>query len=216
MNISVIGATGFVGSALVKEALQRGHTVTAIARNTNTVATQDQLTLKTADATDAGQLAHAVAGTDVVISAYNAGWTNPELYHDFLSGSKAIQEGVTQSGVKRFIVIGGAGSLYVAPGVQLVDTPEFPAEYLPGATAARDYHNILKEDNQLDWTFFSPAIEMHQGITTGRTGKYRTALDNPVFDDNNRSVLSVEDLAVVVIDEAEQGNHIRERFTAAY
>lgn len=216
MNIAIIGATGFVGSALVTEALQRGHQVTAIARDTTKIAQQDRLTAKTADATQQEQLAKAAKGADVVISAYNAGWTNPDLYQDFLNGSQAVQAAVKASGIKRFIVIGGAGSLYIAPGLQLVDTPEFPQEYKPGATAARDYFNILKEDKELDWTFFSPAIEMHQGISTGRTGQYRTALENPVFDANNRSILSVQDLAVAIIDEAEQNNHIRERFTAAY
>lgn len=216
MNIAIIGATGFVGSALVTEALQRGHQVTAIARDTSKIAQQDGLTTKTADATKEDQFSAAAKGADVVISAYNAGWTNPDLYQDFLAGSKAVQAAVKASGIKRFIVIGGAGSLYITPGLQLVDTPEFPPEYKPGATAARDYLNILKEEQELDWTFFSPAIEMHQGISTGRTGQYRTALENPVFDTNNRSILSVQDLAVAVIDEAEQNNHIRERFTAAY
>ena len=216
MNIAIIGATGFVGAALVTEALQRGHTVTAIARNTSKLQQHERLLLRNADVTDTAQLAAALAGNDAVISAYNAGWNNPNIYDDFIRGSESIQAAVVQSGIKRFIVIGGAGSLFVAPGVQLVDTPDFPSAYKPGAMAARDYYNILKEDKVLDWTFFSPAIEMHQGIGTGRTGHYRTALDNPVFDKDNKSRLSVEDLAVAILDEAEQGNHIRQRFTAAY
>ncbi len=217
MNISIIGASGFVGTALLKEALQRGHNVTAIARDTSKIAeSSDALTLQNIDIHHANDLSTAVANSDVVISAYNSGWTNPNIYEDFIAGSKAIQSAVKASGAKRLIVIGGAGSLYAAPGVQLVDTPEFPKEYYPGASAARDYFNILKEEKELDWTFFSPAIEMHHGIDTGRTGKYRTALDNPVFDENGRSILSVEDLAVAVIDEAEQANHLQQRFTAAY
>lgn len=217
MNIAIIGATGFVGSALVKEALQRGHHVTGIARNTQQAKEQkDNLALKNADVSQPENLPAVLSGNDVVISAFNAGWTNPDLYADFIAGSKAIQSAVNRSGIKRLIVIGGAGSLYVAPGVQLVDTEGFPEAYKPGATAARDYFNILREDNNLEWTFFSPAIEMHQGIDTGRTGQYRTGTDHPVFDENNRSVLSVEDLAVAVIDEAEQNRFIRKRFTAAY
>src|SRR5206468_1414077 len=117
-------------------------------------------------------------------SAYNAGWTNPDLYHDFLQGAQLIQEAVKQSGVKRFIFIGGAGSLYAAPNQQLVDTPAFPKEWKPGALAARDYLNMLKKEDDLDWTFLSPAIEMHQGTSGTRKGKYRTGLDNPVFDEN--------------------------------
>ena len=100
-----------------------------------------------------------------------------------LTGSKSIQEAVKKSGVKRFITIGGAGSLFIAPNLQAVDTPNFPKEYHAGATAARDYLNIIKEEKELDWAFFSPAFEMHQGITTGRTGKYRLGLENPVFDE---------------------------------
>lgn len=215
MKIAIIGSTGFVGQQLVAEALQRGHQVTAIARSAAPAADAN-LTSVQVDVTDTEALAAALKGNEVVLSAYNAGWTNPELYHDFIEGSKAVQAAVKQAGVKRLVVVGGAGSLFIAPGVQLVDSPDFPAEYKAGATAARDYFNILKEDRDLDWTFFSPAIEMHPGITTGRTGHYRTALDNPVFDADNRSRLSVQDLAVALIDEAEQAKHIRQRFTAAY
>jgi uncharacterized protein len=217
MNISIIGASGFVGSAILKEAINRGHQVTAIARDTSKInETSDGLRLQNVDINQTNSLAEAVKDSDVVISAFNAGWTNPNIYEDFITGSKAIQEAVKESGVKRLIVIGGAGSLYAAPGVQLVDTPEFPKEYYPGASAARDYFNILKEEKNIDWTFFSPAIEMHHGIDTGRTGKYRTGLDNPVFDENGRSILSVQDLAVAIVDEAEQANHVQQRFTAAY
>ncbi len=217
MNIAIIGASGFVGTALVKEALQRGHTVTAIARNTDNIKeSSDKLRLEKTDVADEPSLVAALQGNEIVISAYNAGWSNPNLYDDFIAGSKAIEAGVKKAGIRRLIVVGGAGSLYIVPDLQLVDTPEFPEAFKAGATAARDYLNILKEDKDLDWTFFSPAIEMHHGITTGRTGQYRTGLDNPVFDANNRSVLSVEDLAVALLDEAETAKHIRQRFTAAY
>ena len=151
-----------------------------------------------------------------MVSTYNAGWENPNLYQDFVKGSEAIQSATKKAGVKRLFVVGGAGSLEIAPGVQLVDTPQFPAEYKTGATAARDYLNILKKETELDWTFLSPAILMHPGITDGRTGKYRTALDTPVFDANNESRLSVEDLSVAILDEVEQGKFIKKRFTAAY
>jgi putative NADH-flavin reductase len=99
-----------------------------------------------------------------VISTYNPGWTNPNIYADYLKGSRAVQEAVKKSGVQRFLVVGGAGSLYVAPGVQLIDTPQFPAEYKPGALAAREYLEVIRQEDRLDWTFVSPAIEMHQGI----------------------------------------------------
>ena len=141
---------------------------------------------------------------------------NPNLYNDFLTGSENIEKAVEKAGVKRFITVGGAGSLYIADGVQIVDTPDFPEAYKPGATAARDYLNKIKENSTLDWTFFSPAIEMNQANVGSRTGKYRTSLEAPVLNEEGRSILSVEDVAVVLVDELEQNNHIRERFTAAY
>ncbi|MFW0737983.1 NAD(P)-dependent oxidoreductase [Flavobacterium sp. T12S277] len=213
MKIAIIGATGFVGTAILNELASRNHEITAIARNPKD---NSNVNWKSADIFDVPALAAILKGNDVVVNAYNAGWTNPNIYDDFIAGSKAIQEAVKQSGVKRFITIGGAGSLFVAPGLQAVDTPDFPKEYYAGATAARDYLNILKEEKELDWAFFSPAFEMHHGITTGRTGKYRLGLDNPVFNDDQRSILSVEDLAVVIADETETPKHHQVRFTAAY
>lgn len=213
MKIALIGATGFVGSAILTELSTRNQEITAIARtpketpNVNWVA---------ADIFDADALAETLKGNDLVISAYNAGWTNPNIYNDFIAGSKSIQEAVKKSGVKRFIVIGGGGSLFVAPGLQAVDTPDFPKEYYVAATAARDYLNVIREEKDLDWAFFSPAFEMHAGTTTGRTGKYRLGLENPVFNEEQRSILSVEDLAVVIADETESPKHHQVRFTAGY
>jgi putative NADH-flavin reductase len=217
MKIALIGATGFVGTALLNEALERGHEVVAIARNPEkTEKNSSLLTTFSASAYDVDAIVKAISGADLVLSAFNAGWANPDLYNDFLRGSEAIQEAAKKAGVPRLLVIGGAGSLEIAPGIQLVDTPDFPAEYKTGATAARDYLNILKKETELDWTFFSPAIEMHQGITTGRTGNYRIGTDNPVFNEEHRSILSVEDLAVAIIDEAEKHQFSHKRFTAAY
>jgi putative NADH-flavin reductase len=213
MKIALIGATGFVGSNILNELSSRNHQITAIARNPKTGSSVNWVAT---DIFNTDALADILKGNDIVISAYNPGWTNPNIYDDFINGSKSIQEAVKKSGVKRFITIGGAGSLFVAPNLQAVDTPDFPKEYHAGATAARDYLNILKEEKELDWAFFSPAFEMHQGITTGRTGNYRLGLENPVFDENQRSILSGEDLAVVIADEAENPKHHQIRFTAAY
>lgn len=215
MKVAIIGATGFLGSHLVKEAIDRGLEVTAIARNVDKI-TADNAAKVSLDVNNVAELSQVLAGHDTVVSAFNAGWANPNIYNDFIAGSKAIQQAVKESGVKRLIVIGGAGSLYVGDNLQLIDTPEFPEEYKPGATPAREYLNILKEEKELDWVFFSPAIEMHAGITIGRTGKYRLGKDNPVFDENNISRLSGEDVAVVILDEVENPKHHQERFTAAY
>lgn len=214
MKVAIIGATGFLGTNLVNEFTNRNHEVTAISR---TAKESDKANLKyvAVDVFNIQQLAEALKGNDAVVSAFNPGWTNPNIYADFLAGAKAIQEAVKLSGVKRLITIGGAGSLYIN-GKQLVDGPDFPAEIKPGATAAREYLDIIKEEKELDWAFFSPAIEMHQGITTGRTGNYRLGLENPVFNDENRSILSGEDVAVVLADEVENPRHHQVRFTAAY
>lgn len=216
MKIALIGATGFVGGAILKEALSRQHQVMAIVRHPEKLKSQDNLTIVQGDVMDSDKLAEQLKGHDIVISAYNGGWTNPDLYNEFLKGSKSIQQAVKQSGVKRLLVVGGAGSLFIAPRLQLVDNPGFPENWKPGAIAARDYLNILKEENKLDWTMISPAIEMNHNAPRGRRGTYRTGLDEPVFDENNKSEISVDDLAVAILDETEHPKHIRRRFTVGY
>ncbi|MCE7064732.1 NAD(P)-dependent oxidoreductase [Dyadobacter sp. CY326] len=217
MKVALIGATGFVGTQVLKELISRGHQTTAIARHIDNIdSDSDLVTPKSANVLNASEVADAVAGHDAVVSTYNPGWTNPNIYAEYLEGAQAIQAGVKASGVKRFLVVGGAGSLEVAPGLQLIDTPDFPEEYKPGAGASREYHKILLTENDLDWTFLSPAIEMHQGTSGVRKGTYRTALENPVFDENGRSIISSEDLAVAIVDEIERPQFIKKRFTASY
>lgn len=214
MKIALIGATGFVGSTVLNEALSRGYEVTAIARDTSKITVKNEkLTVITADVYDTQALAKILKGHDAVVNTFNAGWTNPNLYDDFIKGSESIQEAVKLSGVKRLLVVGGAGSLEIAPGVQLVDSPQFPAEWKAGATAARDYLNIIKKENELDWTFLSPAIHLHPGT---RTGAFRLGTDQPVFDADHKSEISVEDMAIAIIDELEQGQFIKKRFTLGY
>lgn len=216
MKIAVIGATGFVGKSLVSELVNRQHSIKAFARNTNNLSTQEGVEAVALDVNDVEQLVSHLTDVDVVISAYNAGWTNPNLYADFLKGAKSIHEATKKAGAQRLIVIGGAGSLQATPEIQIVDTPDFPAEIKPGALAARDFLNNLKDETELDWTFFSPAPEMHPGTSGVRKGTYRLGTDYPVTDENGRSVLSVEDVAVVIADEVENPRHSKQRFTAAY
>ncbi len=215
-KVALIGATGFVGTQILKELVDRNVAVKAIARNAGKVGENPLVEAVSVDINNSDELAEALKGVDAVVSSFNAGWTNPDLYDDFLAGSQSIENAVKKAGIKRYVVIGGAGSLYIDEKTQLVDTPEFPAEIKPGALAARDYLEHLRGEQDLEWTFFSPAIEMHQGTAGVRRGVYRTALENPVFDENNRSVLSVEDVAVAIADELEHPKHIRQRFTAAY
>lgn len=217
MKIALIGATGFVGTEILKEALDRKHNVVAISRNTDKIKIQNELlTTKSVDVNDVEELAQAVSGSDVVLSAYNPGWANPNIYDEFLEGAKAIQQAVKNSGVKRLIVVGGAGSLYLDKNTRVIDDPNFPAAIKPGAMAATDYLDILKKEEDLDWTFFSPAIGMAPGKPQERKNTYRTGLENPVFDADGNSELSVQDTAVVLVDEAERAAHVKQRFTAAY
>lgn len=215
MKVAVIGSTGYVGAHLVKELVDRNYDVVALARHTESIPSNDNITKIAVDINNHGQLVSALTGADVVISAFNAGWTNPNLYEDFTKGALAIQQAVKEAGVKRFIVVGGAGSLLI-DGNRLVDSPEFPQEIKPGALAAADYLDIIRKEDQLDWTMISPAIEMNPHAGGARTGKYRTGLDSPVFDQEGRSRLSVEDLAVAIVDEIANKQFINRRFTAAY
>lgn len=213
MKLALIGATGFVGSKVLTEALHRGHQVTALSRHPEKLPAHPHLASKKVDAYDAGQVATAVAHHDAVISAFNPGWSNPDIYNLHVNGSRAIQAGVKQAGVKRLLVVGGAGSLEVAPGVQLVDTPEFPAQWKQGALGAREALNLLKQETALDWTFVSPAVFLEPGQ---RTGKFRLGGDQVLMTPQGPGKLSVEDLAVAILDELEKPQHLRRRFTAAY
>lgn len=212
MKVAIIGATGFVGPELVKEGILRGFEITAIARNTDKVEKQTGVTAISVDVNDVNALTSALTGHDAVINSFNAGWTNPNLYNDFLQGSRKIQQAVKKAGVKRFITIGGAGSLFIN-GKQLVDSPEFPKEYYPGASAARDYLNELRTEQELDWTFLSPAINLHPGK---RTGEFRLNTESPVFSADGKCDISTADLAVAIFNELENNQFIKQRFTVGY
>jgi uncharacterized protein len=222
MKLALIGGTGFVGSAVLAEALQRGHRVTALARDPAKLAdkygARDGLSVVEADVLAAAQVAAAVEGHDAVIDAYNPGWTAPDLYDAYLKGTRAILQGVKRSGVKRVLVVGGAGSLYVKPGLQLVDTESFkshvPPNIVPGAQAARDALNEIRDETALDWTFLSPAAMLKPGE---RTGVFRIGGDELLMDgDGNPAAITVQDLAVAIVDEIENPKHVRRRFTVAY
>ena len=217
MKVAVIGATGFVGKAILHELLDRDHMVLGIARHPEKLGFRHPgLAMRAGDVFNADQVAALITGQEAVISAYNPGWTNPNIYKEYIEGARCIQEETKKAGIKRLIVVGGAGSLEIAPGKQLVDQPDFPAQFRDGASGARDYLEILKNEEALDWTLISPAIFMGPSTSGKRKGIYRTNLNQPVFDKDGKSVLSVEDLAVAIVDELEQPKHIRQRFTAAY
>jgi len=216
MKIALIGATGFVGSAVLAELLTRQHEVTAVARNASRIEAHPRLEAKAVDVYDSAAVAAVVRGHDAVVSAFNPGWNEPELYALFMKGSAAIERGVEASGVKRLLVVGGAGSLFVAPGVQLVDTPEFathvPPNIVPGARAARDALAALRANTTLDWTLLSPPAMLAPGE---RSGKYRVGGEELLMDGEQPAGISVSELAVAIVDEIEQPRHVRARFTVA-
>lgn len=219
MKVALIGATGFVGAAVLQELLNRGHEVVALVRHPEKFPVREHVQIIKADVLQADEVERAVAGVDAVVSAFNAGWANPNIYADFMQGSRAIVQGVKAASVKRYIVVGGAGSLYVN-GQQLVDSPEFPAAIKPGATAARDMFTELQKEAALDWTLLSPAVGFHGGSAAqaqGRTGQYRTGKDEPLMQaDGTPGDISAADLAVALIDALDRNTHLRERFTVAY
>ena len=220
MKIALVGATGFVGQALLPELLRRQHQVTAIVRQVVVdpakLPPQEGLNIVWADAMDAEAICAAVHGHEAVVSAFNPGWHDPDLYAKFMRGSAAIVRGVEASGVKRLLMVGGAGSLNVAPGVQLVDTPLFaekaPAHVLPGARAARDTLRDLYANRALDWTFLCPPAFLEAGP---RTGAYRKGLDDLLMSGTGPAGISVADMAMAIVDELEQPQHVRSRFTVA-
>jgi putative NADH-flavin reductase len=213
MKIALIGATGFVGSAILQEALQRGHEVTAIVRNPEKVKPHPKLRPLKADVQKGAEVTRSVAGHDAVISAFNPGWSNPDIYNQQVKGARSIINGVKKAGVKRLLFVGGAGSLEVKPGVQSVDLPEFPAEYKQGALATREALNLLRKEPSLDWSFLSPSADLFPGQ---RTGKFRLGTDQLLADAKGESRISVEDYATAMIDEVEKPKHIRRRFTVGY
>ncbi len=211
-KIAIIGASGYVGTALLNEAVKRGHQVSAFVRHPEKITANANVTAVKADVLDTDGLAALLKGHDLVISAYNPGWQEADIRNIHIKGSKSITEAIKKAGIKRLIAVGGAGSLEIN-SQQLVDSPEFPAEYKEGALGARQALNDLKAEDTLDWSFVSPAILLVPGEATGT---FRLGRDSPVFDDKGESKITVGDLAVAILDEAEQGKHIRQRFTAAY
>lgn len=213
MKIAVIGATGFVGSAIVKEALDRGHEVDAIVRNPDTLTPHARLQPQKGNVYNEDDVVRLVTGRDAVISAFNPGWSDPDIYNQQVKGARVIIEGAKKAGVNRLLFVGGAGSLEVKPGVQSVDLPGFPAEYKQGALATREALNLLRKEPSLDWSFLSPSADLFPGQ---RTGKFRLGTDQLLVDAQGKSRISVEDYAMAMIDEVEKPQHIRQRFTVGY
>jgi putative NADH-flavin reductase len=209
MKVVLFGATGMIGTRILKELVSRGHQVTAVVRDPSRVEANPAVKVVKGDVFDASSAAAAAKGADVAVSAYGPGAGNP---YEVVDATKSLIEGVSKAGVKRFIEVGGAGSLLVAPNLRLVDAPNFPAEYKEIALAHADALEVLRGAD-LDWTYLSPAAIIEPGE---RTGKFRLGADNLVADEQGNSRISAEDYAIALVDEIEKPQHIRKRFTLAY
>jgi uncharacterized protein len=208
MKVVLYGASGMIGSRVLNELLTRGHQVTAVVRNPAKITAAGVRVLK-GDVTDAASVAQTAKGADAAISAY----APPKGEESTVSAAVlALLDGLAEAGVRRLIVVGGAGSLEAAPGVPLVDAPGFPEAYRDIAMAHRDLLPILKESN-LDWTYLSPAGFIEPGQ---RTGKFRLGTTTLLVDEKGESRISAEDYAVALVDELENPQNIRKQFTLAY
>lgn len=207
MNIAVIGASGRIGSRVVREALSRGHEVTAIVRDSNKVKDLGDIAVIEKDVFE---LTNELQVFDVVVSAYG---TKPGEEHLHTDANKKLIDLASKAPNTRLLVVGGAGSLYVDDqGTRVFDTPGFPDIYLPTATNQGKALLLYLADNIIDWTFISPAAEIEPGE---RTGQYQSGKDHLLVNKEGRSYISMEDYAVALLDEIEQPKHRKERFTVA-
>lgn len=230
MKLALIGATGFVGSRVLNEALERGHQVSAIVRNIERLPAHPNIIPRQADVQDFDSIASAVAGHDVAISAYNPGHdleANPLLYRDIVEGAFKIIAAVKRAGI-RLVYIGGAGSLHVKPGLMLADDPDFPAEYSkhsPPSLAhfakakekskdvplgGRTAFLLFEHDKSFEWSFLSPPLFMEPGH---RTGKYKLGTDAFPLEGGIPAGIFIEDFAIAVLDETEDPRHLHGHFT---
>lgn len=213
MKIALIGATGFIGSRILDEASRRGHQVTALVRHPERVPALAGVTAEGVYVHDTDALAGLLAGHEAVISAFSTDKDKPDVYKSMTAGHRSIVEATMKAGVRRLLTVGGAGSLEIAPGRQLLDEPDFPEAWKPGASATREFLYLLRDEPVLDWSYLSPARVIQPGE---RTGKFRLGGDQLLVDAQGQSVISVEDYAVAMIDELESASHSRQRFTVAY
>lgn len=214
-NVLLIGATGFVGSAVLNELVSRGHKVTAVARNVEKVAKSELVDVVKEDVANVDAIAKLAEGKDAIISAYNPGWTNPDIATLISENYPKILSAAKKSGVERLLIVGGAGTLFCAPGLRVVDSGAIPEEIMGGVRPLGDFYlNTLMNENDIDWVFFSPAgVFDQQGK---KTGNYRLGKDDLIVDTEGNSHISVQDYADAMVNELEKPAHHKERFTIGY
>lgn len=214
-NVVLIGASGFVGNAILNELLSRGHKVTAVVRNPEKInVSNSNLEIVKADIADTNAMVGICKGKEAIISAYNPGWTNPDIYEETLRNYPLILEAAKRSGAKRLLCVGGAGTLFCAPGLRVVDSGAIPDAIMGGVKSLGEFYlNTLMNEKDIDWIFFSPAGTLEPGK---RIGKFRLGKDDLIIDENGISHISVEDYAVAMVDELENPKHHCERFTIGY
>ncbi len=220
-NVALIGASGFVGKAILAELLDRGYDVESLVRNPAKITVKNpHLTIKKVDVSDENALIADLKGYDDVISAYNPGWTNPYIYRETLTNYPKILDAAKKANVKRLLMVGGAGTLFVKPGLRLVDSGVIPDAIMPGVKSLGEFYlNTLMGEKGIDWVFFSPAANLGDMGAKGpgkRTGKYRLGKDDLIVDGKGNSFISVEDYAKAMVDELANPAHHQERFTIGY
>lgn len=214
-KVVLIGATGFVGSAILNELVERGHEVIAVVRNVEKLPKNALVKPVKEDVGNEDAIAKLLEGKDAVISAYNPGWTNPNIAQETIVNYRHILAAAKKSGIGRLLIVGGAGTLFCAPGVRILETGVLPNEIMNGVVAlGYVYLNILSNEKELDWVFFSPAGTFDE--KGERTGKFRLGKDDLVVDAEGNSHISVQDYAVAMVDELEKPAHHKERFTIGY
>jgi len=218
MKIALIGASGFIGGNILREALAHGHQVTGIVRHPEKLEAQKGLTALKCDVFDVPALTGAIKGHDVVVSAYKAPgeWTTQAAFDDYVNSYAAQAEAVKAAGVPRFLVVGGAASLKLEDGTELIDSPLFPPQFLAnkyGILGLREVFHNLKKETGFDWGFFSPAAIIYDGE---RTGQFRWGTDKYFTDEKGESRISVQDYAVAMVEEIEHPKYHQTRFTVAY
>ena len=214
-NVLLIGATGFVGSAVLNELVSRGHKVTAVVRNIDKIAKSELVDAVKEDVANVDAIAKLAEGKDAIISAYNPGWTNPDIATLISENYPKILSAAKKSGVERLLIVGGAGTLFCAPGLRVVDSGVIPKEIMGGVRPLGDFYlNTLMNENDIDWVFFSPAgVFDQQGK---KTGNYRLGKDDLIVDADGNSHISVQDYADAMVNELEKPAHHKERFTIGY